>query len=115
MSSFPASATSLASVPNRQQRIADAVVQELSPSHLEVINESHQHGGPGTETHYKLIAVSAAFEGLRAVARHQRIYALTEAERAGGLHALALHLYTPSEWALVEAAPDSPACRGGSQ
>jgi BolA protein len=115
MSSLSPSDAAPASAPNRQQRIADAVAQALSPSHLEVINESHQHGGPGTETHYKLIAVSAAFAGMRAVARHQRIYAVTEAERAGGLHALALHLYDPSEWALIDAAPDSPACRGGSQ
>lgn len=100
---------------NRQQRILDVVTQALAPSHIELINESHNHGGAGTETHYKLIAVSTAFAGLRAVARHQRLYALTEAERATGLHALALHLYTPDEWAAVAAAPESPACRGGSQ
>ncbi|REH38886.1 BolA protein family transcriptional regulator [Paraperlucidibaca baekdonensis] len=118
MSSFSAPMPSgdAASAPvGREQRLATAVREALAPTHLEVINESHNHGGSGTETHYKLIAVSAAFEGQRAVARHQRVYALTAAERETGLHALALHLYTPDEWAAVARAPDSPACRGGSQ
>lgn len=101
--------------PSREQRIMAAVTQAIQPSHIDVINESHNHGGPGTETHYKLIAVSEVFQGQRAVARHQRIYAVTAAERDTGLHALALHLYTPEEWAAIDAAPDSPACRGGSQ
>lgn len=100
---------------DRAQRLYAAVSEALAPTHLEVINESHNHGGSGTETHYKLVAVSAAFDGQRAVARHQRIYALTAAERETGLHALALHLYTPDEWVAVVSAPDSPACRGGSQ
>ena len=46
--------------------------------------------------------------------RHQLVY------RALGplmqdLHALALHTYTPDEWANEGGAPDSPACRGGSK
>ena len=115
MSSVSPSTTASAASPSREQRIIAAVTQALNPSHIEVINESHNHGGSGTETHYKLIAVSEAFQGQRAVARHQRIYAVTTAERDTGLHALALHLYTPEEWAAIDAAPESPACRGGSQ
>lgn len=98
----------------REQRL-QAAVADLSPSHVEIINESHQHGGPGTETHFKLVLVSEAFAGLRPVARHQRVYALCQDELASGLHALALHLYTPAEWAETGQAPASPACRGGSR
>ncbi len=115
MSSVSSSSASTSASPSREQRIMAAVTQALQPSHIELINESHNHGGPGTETHYKLIAVSEVFQGQRAVARHQRIYAVTAAERDTGLHALALHLYTPDEWAATDAAPASPACRGGSQ
>lgn len=114
-SSATTTASSNAAPVGREERLLVAAREALAPTHLEVINESHNHGGSGTETHYKLIAVSAAFEGQRAVARHQRLYALTAAERETGLHALALHLYTPAEWAAVAGAPDSPACRGGSQ
>ncbi|MEL0028236.1 MAG: BolA/IbaG family iron-sulfur metabolism protein, partial [Perlucidibaca sp.] len=46
---------------------------------------------------------------------HQRVYALVQPEMQRGLHALALHTYTPDEWAATGAAPDSPACRGGSK
>jgi stress-induced morphogen len=52
-------------------------LQQLSPSHLEVVNESSGHGGyfPGKESHFKVIVVSDIFAGLRLVQRHQKIYA----------------------------------------
>lgn len=86
----------------------------LSPSHLEVINESHMHNVPiNSETHFKVVIVTAAFEGERKVRRHQRIYQLAEDLLAGELHALALHTYTPDEWVSSGGAPASPNCRGG--
>lgn len=99
----------------RQARLHTLLHQAFSPEFLDVLNESHNHGGPATESHYKVTLVSTAFAGLRAVARHQRVYALTQDEMAQGLHALALHLYTPEEWAATGAAPASPACLGGSK
>ena len=33
----------------------------------------------------------------------------------GEIHALALHTYTPAEWAEQGTAPESPRCRGGSR
>jgi BolA protein len=33
----------------------------------------------------------------------------------GEFHALALHTYTPQEWAETGAAPASPTCAGGSK
>jgi BolA protein len=32
----------------------------------------------------------------------------------GEFHALALHTYTPEEWAQIDTAPASPTCAGGS-
>jgi BolA protein len=90
-----------------------AALEALSPTHLEVLDESHMHSR-GLETHYKAVVVCEAFAGKPAVRRHQAVYAAL-----GGLmaevHALALHTYTPDEWARHGAAPDSPACRGGSK
>jgi BolA protein len=95
-----------------RQRLSD----QFSPQHFELDNESHQHSVPAnSETHFRVVLVSDAFDGLRPVARHQKVYALVGDLMAGSLHALALHLYTPGEWAAREAAPDSPACRGGSR
>ena len=100
---------------SRQARLHSVLQHAFTPNVLTVENESHRHGGPATESHYKVTLVSAAFAGLRAVARHQKVYALTQDEMTQGLHALALHLYTPEEWALVGGAPASPDCRGGSK
>ena len=89
----------------------------LAPAYLEVENESHQHSvPPGSETHFKVVLVSAAFEGKRSVARHQQVYTVLAEELTGGVHALALHTFTPAEWAQRAAhAPDSPACMGGGK
>ena len=76
-------------------------LQKLSPSHLEVVNESSGHGGyfPGKESHFKVIVVSESFEGLRLVQRHQKIYAVAgELLSPGKIHALAIHAFLPEEW-----------------
>lgn len=94
--------------------IENKLNQAFAPSHLEVINESHMHSvPPNSETHFKVILVSDAFDGLRPVKRHQQVYSLLADELANGVHALALHLYVPEEW--QGAAPDSPRCLGGSK
>ena len=99
---------------SRQQLIEARLRAAFAPLHLEVHDESHLHSR-GLETHYKVVLASAAFEGLRPVARHQKVYALLQDEMAAGLHALALHLFTPAEWAAAGQAPESPTCRGGSR
>ena len=76
-------------------------LQDLSPTHLEVINESSGHGGyfPGKESHFKVIVVSDSFEGLRLVQRHQKIYAAAgDLLAPSRIHALAIHAFVPSEW-----------------
>lgn len=86
----------------------------LAPTHLEVINESYLHNvPPNAETHFKLVVVSTAFAGQRQIARHQRIYGLLGAVLKNPVHALALHTYTPEEWAATAAVPASPECLGG--
>jgi BolA protein len=83
----------------------------LDPLHLEVLDESHMHSR-GLETHYKAVIVSPVFAGLNAVKRHQTVYA-SLGELMSEVHALALHTYTPEEWAQQGAAPKSPTCQGG--
>ncbi|MEE4278981.1 MAG: BolA/IbaG family iron-sulfur metabolism protein [Halieaceae bacterium] len=102
---------------NVEQQLNERLRQAFAPSHLELENESHQHSVPAnSETHFRLVLVSAAFDGLRPVARHQRVYGELAEQLAGPVHALAMHLYTPAEWAQREApAPESPACLGGSK
>lgn len=97
-------------------RIQQKLESALTIAHLEIVNESHMHSvPPGSETHFKVVLVSPAFEGLRAVARHQRVYGVLAEEMKGGIHALALHLYTPGEWSQEMTVPASPLCRGGGK
>lgn len=100
-----------------QQQIEDQLREALRPDWLEVTNESHMHSvPPDSETHFRVVAVSAAFDGKRVVARHQQVYAAVSDQLQGPVHALALHTYTPSEWAdRQRQAPASPDCLGGSR
>ena len=99
-----------------QQEIEERLAQ-FNPEFLEVVNESHQHSvPPNSETHFKVVLVSPAFDGKRKVARHQQVYAALAAQLEGPVHALALHTYTPGEWQERQrSAPQSPDCLGGSK
>jgi BolA protein len=94
--------------------IEQKVSAAFQPAHVELLNESHMHAGPRTDSHFKLVTVSAAFEGLNKVKRHQLVYRLLKEELAGPVHALALHLYTPQEWER-QVVPASPLCAGANK
>ena len=66
-----------------QHSIETKLGQALSPEYLEVVNESQQHNvPPGSESHFKVVLVSAEFTDKRRVARHQAVYAALEIGRA---------------------------------
>ncbi|MCG8516372.1 MAG: BolA/IbaG family iron-sulfur metabolism protein [Pseudomonadales bacterium] len=100
-----------------QQTIEEKLQQGFDVQELSVENESHMHSVPAnSETHFKVTLVSEAFAGQGKVKRHQAIYRLLAEEMAAGVHALALHLYTPDEWAAQDGvSPASPNCMGGSK
>ena len=89
----------------------------LSPTHLEVIDESYLHNvEPGRESHVRIVAISELFEGLNLVKRHQLIYAEIQEEIDGPIHALSIHTFTEQEWKEKnEKAEASPDCLGGSK
>jgi len=91
--------------------ITQKVTAALQPQHLQLDNESHMHAGPRTDSHFKLVVVASAFQGLGKVRRHQMLYKLLADELQGSVHALALHLFTPEEWR-QQAVPESPSCAG---
>lgn len=86
--------------------IADTIrvklTDALAPTRLEVIDESHRHVGhaghdPRGESHFRVVVVSAAFEGRSRVERHRMVNRLLEEELAERVHALALRTLTPEE------------------
>ena len=97
--------------------IENKLSQGLSIEHLEIVNESANHNvPPGSESHFKVVVVSNAFEGKSLIARHQLIYQLLADEMREKIHALALHTYTRADWphspTLLH---QSPRCRGGEK
>jgi acid stress-induced BolA-like protein IbaG/YrbA len=57
----------------------------------------------GDGRHWQAVVVSPQFEGLRAIARHQRVYAtLGSKMHTDEVHALSMKTYTPTEWAALK-------------
>ena len=53
----------------------------------------------GDGDHFEAIVVSKQFEGLSMVQQHQMVYSTLGDRMGGEIHALALHTYTPADWA----------------
>jgi acid stress-induced BolA-like protein IbaG/YrbA len=49
--------------------------------------------------HFEAVVISPAFAGKRAVQRHQMVYATLGAAVGNEIHALALQVFTPDEYA----------------
>ena len=68
----------------------------LTPTTLEVIDESHLHeghagaNGTGFGTHFRVRIECDAFANLNTVARHRMVYTCLQAFFDSGLHALAI-------------------------
>lgn len=98
----------------RKERI-EALLATLTPTALQVLNESDAHAGPpGRESHFRVRVVSPAFDGQNRVARHRTVNkTLAELLTPGGIHALAIEAYTPDEWAKRNGeGQQSPDCEG---
>ncbi len=102
---------------NTQETIQQKIRAAFTPLHLDVINESDNHNVPaGSESHFKVVLVSKAFEGESLVARHRQVNKLLAEELQGGVHALSLHTMTPEDWFnRGGTVKESPECLGGSK
>ena len=73
----------------------------------EQITELIQRGLPGSRAtvasednvHFEALVVAERFAGLRAVQRHKLVYETLGALMGNEIHALALKVYTPDEYA----------------
>jgi len=100
-----------------QKTIEDKLNTRFKADYLSVENESHNHSVPAnSETHFKVTIVCEEFEGIRLIMRHRLVNDILAEELAGPVHALAMHTYTPSQWAEKNnISPDSAKCMGGSK
>ena len=86
--------------------VADAIRAKLTaafgPQRLDIYDDSAKHHGhagarDGGESHFRVMIVAAAFEGLTLVARHRKINEALAEELRGQVHALQLTTLTPDE------------------
>jgi Stress-induced morphogen (activity unknown) len=70
-------------------------------------------GNTSTETHFRLVITSDAFQSKMQAARHRMVYALLKEEmsREGGIHALQLTTRTPEEDAKLAAQEAAVTCK----
>ena len=74
----------------------------FAPERLEIVDDSARHAGhagarEGGESHFTVVVVSAAFEGLNRVARQRAVNAALAEELAGPVHALSIKALAPGE------------------
>lgn len=84
------------------ETIKTLIQTHLNPVLLEVVNESARHhghaGDDGSgETHYNLLVVSSAFEGLSRVQRQRMVNDSLSICFERGLHALSMRCLSPAE------------------
>lgn len=98
---------------SRQQQIQSKLTESFQPLHLEVMNESHMHSVPlNSETHFRVVVVSAQFVGLTRVERQRLVNLALADELKTGVHALGQQTLTPDEWMVQQnkAPLRSPEC-----
>lgn len=72
------------------ETVRDYIAQGLECEHLTV---------SGDGQHFEAVIVASAFEGLRAIQRHQKVYAVLGDRMRAEIHALSMKTLTPAEWA----------------
>lgn len=83
-------------------RIRSKLEAALSPMRLDIQDDSAKHSGhsgarEGGESHFSVLIVADAFEGLNRVARQRQINTILADELAGPVHALSIQAKTPAE------------------
>jgi BolA protein len=97
---------------SRKARIEQYLIEHFTPYFCQVEDESHKHHVPtGSESHFTITVVCTQFESISLVNRHRLVNALLAEELNSGLHALSMHLFTPTEWQKKAKIPPSPACK----
>ncbi|WP_315761928.1 BolA family protein [Sphingomonas sp. Y38-1Y] len=93
---------STAARPSVAALIEARLTEALSPTQLEVVNESHHHAGhmgdDGTgESHFAVAIESAAFAGLNRLARQRLVNQALAELLATRIHALTMRARAPGE------------------
>ena len=73
------------------QQIAELIHRGLAGSRASVTSQDN--------VHFEAVVVAAAFAGKRSLQRHQLVYGTLGSAMGNEIHALALQVFTPEEYA----------------
>ena len=88
-------------MPDRVVLIKTALKQALSPTQIDIIDESHMHAGhPGAASgggHFNVTIISEKFNGQSTIERHRMVYLAVNDLMPAEIHALSIKALTPEE------------------
>ena len=85
----------------RAEMVRKHLYQDLEADFVEVDDQSHLHAGHSGAaaggSHFEVVVVSKAFEGLTTLARHRLVYQALGDAMTQDIHALSIKAYAPNE------------------
>lgn len=87
-----------------KNELSICLTNHFQPTHLTITDESRNHAGHrGTHhtenTHFSIVIVSHAFDGISLLMRHRMVYNQLKSAFSNQLHAVKITAKTPHEWA----------------
>jgi len=86
---------------DRVAEIKERLERELSPSHIEIIDESHLHAGHAGAAsgagHFNVTIISDKFSGKSAIQRHRMVYLAVNDLMPSEIHALSINALSQAE------------------
>lgn len=86
---------------DRIAEIKSRLERELSPTHIDIVDESHMHAGHAGAAsgagHFSVTIVSDKFAGKSAIQRHRMVYLAVDDLMRSEIHALSIDAQAPEE------------------
>ncbi len=86
---------------DRIAEIKTRLERALSPSHVEIIDESHLHAGHAGAAsgagHFNVTVISEKFAGQSAIQRHRMVYLAVNDLMPSEIHALSINAQAPKD------------------
>ncbi len=86
---------------DRIAEIKSRLERELSPTHIDIVDESHMHAGHAGAAsgagHFSVTIVSDKFAGKSAIQRHRMVYVAVDDLMRSEIHALSIKALSQAE------------------
>ena len=86
---------------DRIAEIKSRLERELSPTHIDIVDESHMHtghaGAASGAGHFSVTIVSDKFAGKSAIQRHRMVYLAVDDLMRSEIHALSINALSQEE------------------